>query len=50
MAHGVQAMTIAGMADGNTALYSADNDIIENVDPQALEDASNFVMAILKSI
>ena len=50
MAHGIQAMTIAGMADGNTALYSADNDIIENVDPQALEDASNFVMAILKSI
>lgn len=50
MAHGVQAMTIAGMAEGNTALYSADNDIIENVDPQALEDASNFVMAILKSI
>lgn len=50
MAHGIQAMTIAGMADGNTALYSADNDIIENIDPQALEDASNFVMAILKSI
>lgn len=50
MAHGVQAITIAGMADGNTALYSADNDIIENVDPKALEDASNFVMAVLKSI
>lgn len=50
MAHGIQAMTIAGMADGNTALYSADNDIIENIDPRALEDASNFVMAILKSI
>lgn len=50
MAQGIQAITIAGMAEGNTALYSADNDIIENIDPQALEDASNFVMAILKSI
>lgn len=50
MSQGIQAITIAGMADGNTALYSADNDIIENIDPQALEDASNFVMAILKSM
>lgn len=50
MAKGIQAITIAGMGEGNTALYSADNDIIENVDPRALEDASNFVMAILKSI
>ena len=50
MAQGIQAITIAGMGEGNTALYSADNDIIENIDPQALEDASNFVMAILKSI
>ena len=44
------AVSYTHLADGNTALYSADNDIIENVDPQALEDASNFVMAILKSI
>ncbi len=50
MSRGVQAITIAGMAEGNTALYSADNDIIENVDEKALEDASNFVMAMLKSI
>ena len=50
MSQGIQAITIAGMAEGNTALYSADNDIIENIDPQALEDASNFVMAILKSM
>lgn len=50
MAQGIQAITIAGMAEGNTALYSADNDIIENIDPRALEDASDFVMAILKSI
>ena len=50
MAQGIQAVTIAGMAEGNTALYSADNDIIENVDQKALDDASSFVMAILKSI
>lgn len=50
MAHGVQAFTVAGMADGNTALFSADNDVIENIDPEALKDASNFVMNILKSV
>ena len=50
MAQGIQAFTIAGMADTNTALYSADNDIVENVDEEMLKDASNFVMAILKSI
>lgn len=50
MAQGIQALTVAGMGDGNTALYSADNDVIENLDPDALQDASNFVMAILKSV
>lgn len=50
MAQGIQALTVAGMGDGNTALYSADNDVIENIDVEALQDASNFVMAILKSV
>ena len=50
MAQGIQAVTIAGMAEGNTALYSADNDIIENVDQKAFDDVSSFVMVILKSI
>lgn len=50
MARGIQAFTVAGMGDGNTALYSAENDIIENLDPEAMKDASKFVMAILKSI
>lgn len=50
MAHGVQALTIAGMGEGNTTLYSADNDIVENIDPEALKDASNFVLNILKSM
>lgn len=50
MARGIQAFTIAGMADGDTALYSAENDILENVDEGALQDASKFVMGILKSI
>ena len=50
MARGIQAFTVAGMGDGNTALYSAENDIVENIDPEAMKDASKFVMAILKSI
>lgn len=50
MAQGIQALTVAGMGDGNTALYSADNDVVENLDVDALQDASNFVMAILKSV
>lgn len=50
MARGIQAFTVAGMGDGNTALYSAENDIVENIDPEAMKDASKFIMAILKSI
>ncbi len=49
MARGVHAITLAGMAEGNTALYSADNDIFENVNEKALADASKFTMAFLKS-
>lgn len=50
MSHGIQAFTIAGMADGTPALYSAENDIVENLDPEMLKQASDFVMAILKCI
>lgn len=50
MAKGIQAVTVAGMGDGNTALYSAENDIIENIDQDMVQDAAKFVMAILKSI
>lgn len=50
MSRGVQAFTVAGMGDGNTALYSAENDIVENLDPEALKEASKFIMAVLKSI
>lgn len=50
MSRGVQAFTVAGMGDGNTALYSAENDIVENLDPEALQEASKFIMAVLKSI
>ncbi len=49
MARGVHAITLAGMGDGNTALYSADNDIAENVNSKALNDAAKFTMALLKS-
>ena len=50
MANGVQAMTIAGVHGNNTAYYSDDNDVIENVNERNLEEASSFVMSILKSI
>ena len=50
MSRGIQAFTVAGMADGNTALYSAENDIVENIDPEAMSQASKFVMTILKCI
>lgn len=50
MSRGVQSFTVAGMGDGNTALYSAENDIVENLDPEALQEASKFIMAVLKSI
>ncbi len=49
MARGVHAITLAGMGEGNTALYSADNDIAENVNEKALTDAAKFTMAMLKS-
>lgn len=50
MNQGIQAFTLAGMADKNTALYSAENDIIENIDEDMLKQASKFVMAVLKSV
>ncbi len=49
MSRGYHAITIAGMGDGNTALYSADNDIAENVNVKALDAAAKFTMALLKS-
>ncbi len=49
MSRGFHAITIAGMGEGNTALYSADNDIAENVNAKALDDAAKFTMALLKS-
>lgn len=50
MAQGIQALTIAGMGESNTALYGADNDVIENIDEDMLKDAASFVMAVLKSV
>ena len=50
MAQGIQALTIAGMGEDNTALYGADNDVIENIDTGMLKDAASFVMAVLKSV
>ena len=50
MNQGIQAFTLAGMADKNTALYSAENDIVENIDGDMLKQASKFVMAVLKSV
>ncbi len=49
MSRGYHAITVAGMGEGNTALYSADNDIAENINAKALDDAVKFTMALLKS-
>lgn len=50
MSRGIQALTIAGIGDNNTALYSSENDVIENIDEDMLNHASSFVMGVLKSI
>ncbi len=51
MAHGVQAFTIAGMGDnGNTAFFSLEDDVVDNIDESKLKEASDFVLALLKSV
>lgn len=50
MSRGIQALTIAGIGDNNTALYSSENDVIENIDEDMLNHASSFVMGVLKII
>lgn len=50
MANGHQAFTVAGVEGKNTALYSSADDVLDNVDEGKMAKASDFVMAILKSI
>lgn len=50
MRKGYQAMTLAGMDKGATALFAEEGDILENLDETTLQDNSRFVLSILKSI
>lgn len=50
MANGHQAFTVAGVEGKNTALYSSADDVLDSVDEGKMAKASDFVMAILKSI
>ena len=50
MEHGVQAMTLAGVADGKPAHYCDANDTVGKVNRGTLERNIEFLMAILKNI
>jgi hypothetical protein len=47
---GFQAFTIAGMQDGKVAYFSDKADTVDCLDVEALRDASDFVMGLIKSI
>ncbi|MDO4854250.1 MAG: hypothetical protein Q4A43_02350 [Coriobacteriia bacterium] len=47
---GYQAFSIVGVKDGKPAYYAEKDDVLDNIDVQSLEDASSFVMELLKVI
>ncbi len=47
---GYQAFSIVGVKDGKPAYYAEKGDVLDNIDVQSLEDASSFVMELLKVI
>lgn len=47
---GYQAFSIVGVKDGKPAYYAEKEDVLDNIDVQSLEDASSFVMELLKVI
>lgn len=47
---GYQAFSIVGVKDGKPAYYAEKEDTLDNIDVKALEDASSFVMELLKVI
>lgn len=48
--HGFQAMTLAGMDGNQTAYYGSIEDQLDNIEPEALEQNSRFVLELLKSV
>lgn len=50
MRHGIQAMHLVGMDGKKPAYYGQINDTVENINVHKLEQNTNFVMEILKSI
>ena len=50
MAMGVQALHIVGIENGQKALTSADEDVIENIDQQTLRENTYFVEELVKNI
>ena len=48
--HRLQAMTIAGMNGDKPASYGEADDVIENIDPDALDKSADLVIELLKNI
>lgn len=49
-AKGVQAMTLAGVEGGKPAHFAQGDDVLENIDNDALHQNTEFVMELLRSI
>lgn len=47
---GFQAMSLVGVKDGKPAYFAEGDDILENIDEDVLNESSDLVMEILKSI
>lgn len=50
MKNGLQAVTIAGMAAGKPAGLGQGDDVVENIDAEALQTSVDYVLATLKNI
>ncbi|MGN0302150.1 MAG: hypothetical protein ACI4BI_04665 [Anaerotardibacter sp.] len=47
---GYQAASLMGMKGGKKALIASADDVMENLDEQTLQDNTNFILALLKSL
>lgn len=50
MKNGLQAVTVAGMAAGKPAGLGQGDDVVENIDAEALQTSVDYVLATLKNI
>ena len=50
MRHGCQAMHLAGMERGKTALFGEADDVIESIDEATLAANADFVMEVVRAI